>query len=343
MPAPVTNDPKPNINPTHNGPIDPNKAVQPTPEVKDNLSANQGLVIDPHTNRPLLTDEVTEEAPELAPPQDFVKKKKTVSPESINLFELILSQQTNSLQMKRDSLEARQRGTAAIQKAQKENAQDYDKKVNEQAESQRKSAAKSGFLSVFTKVFTAITAVIGALLLIVPGMQVFGVLMLVGAAVSIATQIPGVMEGLGKMFTAMLTPLIGKEAAEKVGPIIAAIYVAAIQITLAFVAPTAIVASALKVASTAMKFAASALRWSASAAGTIQGGVQGSVGIALGYNNIDLAEITKAVDTLSARSDFFDSQVQQLIEAINQNYQDMASEIRRMSQQIDAVPNIQIA
>jgi hypothetical protein len=138
----------------------------------------------------------------LATPEDFKKKKKALSQESINFFELILSQQKNSLQMKRDSLDARQRGAAAIQQAQKESAKDYDNKVNEQAESQRKSSAKSGFLSIFSKIFTAITAVIGVAMLFVPGMQAFGVLMLVGAAVSIATQIPGVMDALGKMFTA---------------------------------------------------------------------------------------------------------------------------------------------
>jgi hypothetical protein len=343
MPTPVTNDPKTTVNPAQSGPIDSNNPVQQTPEVKDNLTTNPGLVVDPNLNPTILAGEMTEEVPVLATPEDFKKKKKTVSQESINFFELILSQQKNSLEMKRDSLEARQRGAVAMQKAQKENAQDYDKKVNEQAESQRKSAAKSGFLSIFSKVFTAITAVIGAVMLFVPGMQAFGVLMLVGAAISIATQIPGVMEGLGKMFTALLTPFIGKEAAEKVGPIVATVFVAAVQITLAIAAPAAIVASALKVASAAMRAMASALRVTATAAGTIQGGVQGGVGIALGWNNIDLAKITLAVDSLQARSDFYDSQVQQLIEAINRNYNDMSADIRRMSQQIDSFPNLQIA
>jgi hypothetical protein len=92
-----------------------------------------------------------------------------------------------------------------------------------------------------------------------------------------------------------------------------------------------------------MRATASILRWTASAAGTVQGGVQGGVGVALGIDNIDLAQITKAVDSLLAQTDFFDSQMQQLIEAINQNYNDMAAEIRRIGRQVDSIPTIQIA
>ena len=343
MLKPLTNDSKATSSTANNSPVDSNTAVQQTPEVKDNLSANQAVVVDANKNRSLLMGEVTDEVPELAPPQEFVQKKKVVSAESLNLFELILSQQTNSLQMKRDSLEARQRGSEAVQKAQRDNAQEFDKKVNEQAESQRKSAAKSGFLSIFTTVFSAITAVIGAFLLVVPGMQVFGALMIFGAAMSLATQIPGVMEGLGKMFTAILTPFIGKEAAETWGPIVASIYVAAVQLAMVIIAPHAIVGSALQVASTAMKVVASTLRYYASAISTYQGIVQGGVGIALGINNKNLADITLAVDRLSANADFYDSNVQQLIEAVNQNYRDISAEIRRMSQQVDSIPNLQIA
>ena len=339
MPTPVTNDPKTTVNPAQSGPIDSNNPVQQTPEVKDNLTTNPGLVVDPNLNPTILAGEMTEEVPVLATPEDFKKKKKTVSQESINFFELILSQQKNSLEMKRDSLEARQRGAAAMQKAQKENAQDYDKKVNEQAESQRKSAAKSGFLSIFSKVFTAITAVIGVAMLFIPGMQAFGVLMLVGAAVSIATQIPGVMEGLGKMFTAILTPLLGKELAEKWGPIVAAIYVAVVQIALAVSGPMTV----SNIATGAMKAFAAVIKWTASVAGTVQGAVQGGVGIALGANNIDLAKITKSVDLLTSLNDLFGTQIQQYIETINQNYKQMTEDMRRSSQLVSDFPTFQVA
>ncbi|MFM8982080.1 MAG: type III secretion system translocon subunit SctE, partial [Spartobacteria bacterium] len=90
-------------------------------------------------------------------------------------------------------MKAQQKNLGNMQKAQKESAKEMDKKVEDQADKQAKSAAKSGFLSIFNKVFTAITAVIGAAMLFVPGLQVAGVIMLAGVAVSIATQIPGVM------------------------------------------------------------------------------------------------------------------------------------------------------
>jgi hypothetical protein len=298
-----------------------------------------GVVLDPNSGKKALFGDIPEEAPQIDSPEDFKKKKKVVSEESIDFFKLLLAQSKINLETRRESIEARQKGLASMQAAQKDSSKEMDKKIDEQTQKQAKSNAKSGFLGIFSKVFTAITAVLGVALLFVPGMQAFGVLMLVGAAVSVATQIPGVMEGLGKMFTAILTPILGKELAEKWGPIVAAIYVAVVQIALAVAGPAAIG----NLAAGAMRLAATVLKWTASAAGTIQGAVQGGVGVALGINNIDLAKITKAVESLTGVNDLLNTQVQQAIEAINQNYRQMTADLRRASQQIDSIPTFQVA
>jgi len=337
MTTPVSADPnKPVPSPQSAAPAPAASAV---PDIKDNLTVREGVVVDQSTGKTIVADDITEEAPLLETPQDFKKKKKTVSEESINFFELLLAQSKINLETRQDSLKARQDGLKSMQKAQKDSAKDMDKKIDEQNQKQSNSSAKSGFLGIFSKVFTALTAVIGVAMLFVPGMQAFGVLMLVGAAVSVATQIPGVMEGLGKMFTAILTPIIGKELAEKWGPIVAAIYVAVVQIALAVAGPAAIG----NLAQGAMRLAATVLKYAATAAGTLQGGVQGGVGVALGANNIDLAKITKAVESLSGLNDLLNTQVQQAIDSINQNYKQMTADLRRASQQIDSVPTFQVA
>lgn len=323
-------------------PVQSSQSATPAPaasaalEIKDNFAVREGVVLDPNASKPIFSADIPEEAPLLDSPENFQKKKKVVSEESIDFFKLLLAQSEINLETRRESIESRQKGLGRMQEAQKDSAKDMDKKIDEQADKQSKSAAKSGFLSIFNKVFAVITAYIGALMLIVPGMQAFGVLMLVGAAVSLATQIPGAMEGLGKMFTAILTPLIGKEAAEKWGPIVAAIYVAVVQIALA-------VASPATLAQGSMRLAATVLKWTASAASTVQGGVQGGVGVALGVNNIDLAKITKAVESLTGLNDLLNTQVQQTIASINQNYQQMSNDMRRSSQQIDSIPTFQVA
>jgi hypothetical protein len=75
----------------------------------------------------------------------------------------------------------------------------------------------------------------------------------------------------------------------------------------------------------------------------VQGGVQGGVGVALGVNNIDLAKITKAVESLTGLNDLLNTQVQQTIDAINQNYKQMSADLRRSSQAIDSIPTFQVA
>lgn len=358
MPAPLSNDPKPPIHPSQTGGPAPAPASAEAPEIKDNLTVGQSIVVDSNSGKQPLFEEIPDEAPALASPEDFKKKKKSVSQEAVNYFELLLAQSKINLDSKQESLKARQRSLGKMQEAQKESAKEMDKKIDEQAEKQTKSAAKSGFLSIFSKIFTAVTAVIGAVMLFVPGLQVAGALMLAGAAVSIATQIPGVMEGLGKMFTALLTPLLGKELAEKIGPIFATVLVAVVQIALS-VASAVAVTKFIKLVDVAKKsmdvldvkqksldmlrLAATALKWAASSAGTVQGGVSGGVGIALGANNISLADITRAVDSLSALNDSLNTQVEQMIQTINQNYQQMTNDLRRMSQQVDSIPTFQVA
>lgn len=337
MTNPVSNDPK--IPVSTSNPAAPAPAASAVPDIKDNLTMKEGLVVDPNTGKTIVPEDIPEEAPLLDTPQDFKKKKKTVSQESINYFELLLAQSKLNLETRKDSLEARQKGLKSMQAAQKDSAKEMDKKIDEQNQKQEKSAAKSGFLSIFSKIFTAVTAILGVAMLFVPGMQAFGVLMLVGAAVSVATQIPGVMEGLGKMFTAILTPILGKELAEKWGPIVAAIYVAVVQIALAVAGPAAIG----NLAQGAMRLAATVLKFAATAAGTLQGGVQGGLGIALGVNNIDIAKITKAVESLAGLNELLTTQVQQTIDAINQNYKQMTADLRRASQQIDSIPTYQVA
>lgn len=337
MTTPVNAEPKQPVQSSH--PAAPAQAASAVPEIKDNLTVREGVVLDQNAGKPTISLDIPEEAPLLDSPENFKQKKKAVSEESINFFELLLAQSKINLETRRESIESRQKGLGRMQEVQKESAKDMDKKIDEQTQKQSNSSAKSGFLGIFSKVFTAITAVIGVAMLFVPGMQVFGVLMLVGAAVSVATQIPGVMEGLGKMFTAILTPLIGKEAAEKWGPIVAAIYVAVVQIAFAVAGPAAVGT----LAQGAMRIAATVLKWTASAAGTVQGGVQGGVGVALGVNNIDLAKITKAVESLTGLNDLLNTQVQQTIASINQNYQQMSADMRRSSQQVDNIPTFQVA
>jgi ABC-type multidrug transport system fused ATPase/permease subunit len=170
MPSPVTTDSKPPVQTSQtNGPA-PAPAASVAPEVSDNLKFQDGVVVDPNSKTQTLADEIPEEIPALATPEDFKKKKKAVSEDSISYFELLLAQSKSNLESRKDSIDARQKSLVRMQEAQKESAKEMDKKIDEQAESQRKSAAKSGFLSIFSKVFTAITAVIGVAMLFVPGM-----------------------------------------------------------------------------------------------------------------------------------------------------------------------------
>ena len=337
MTTPVHAEPKQPVQSTQSAA--PAPAASAAPEIKDNFAVREGVVLDQNAGKPTISLDIPEEAPLLDSPENFKKKKQVVSEQSLDFFALLLAQSKINIETRRESIESRQKGLGRMQEAQKDSAKDMDKKIDEQAQKQSKSAAKSGFLGTFSKVFAGITALIGGLMLIVPGMQAFGVLMLVGAAVSLATQIPGAMEGLGKMFTAILTPILGKELAEKVGPILAAIYVAVDQIALAVAGPAAIGT----LAAGAMRLAATALKYAATAAGTVQGGVQGGVGVALGVNNIDLAKITKAVESLTGLNDLLNTQVQQTIASINQNYQQMSNDMRRSSQQIDSIPTFQVA
>ena len=220
---------------------------------KDNLSRQDALVV--LSNSTLTPELDIAEQPEITTPEQFRSKKTPFAPKDLpDYFLLLATQQKKDLEQKRDNMETRQKSAAAIQEAKKQSNLDTNKKINEQTESQQKSNAKSGFLSIFTKVFSAITFAIGAAMMFVPGLQALGIALMITSAIAFTTSFPEVMKALGDVFTAILTPLIGAEAAKQWVPILAAIYVAAVQITVMIAVPNPVqILSAVKNGLTAMK------------------------------------------------------------------------------------------
>jgi len=223
--------------PTQANPI-PDQAVPGAANVPtDNLARGDALVVM-SGNDQFTLPEGLEEQPTIETPENFKKKKSSFTAGDVpDYFSLLAFQQKKDLEQKRDNMESRQKSSDALQQAQKKTNQEVDKKMTEQAESQSKSNAKSGFLSVFSKIFSGITLLLGAVMMAVPGLQAFGLALMVTSAIGLATSFPAVMEALGKVATAMLTPLLGEELAKKIGPIYAAILVAVTQVAIMFMVP----------------------------------------------------------------------------------------------------------
>lgn len=303
---------------------------------KDNLGRKDALVVLADSTVAVELD--ISEQPEIVSPEQFRSQKKPFVPKDIpDYFLLLATQQKKDLEQKRENMETRQKSAAAVQEAKKQANLNIDKKITEQTESQQKSSAKSGFLSIFTKVFSAITFAIGAAMMFVPGLQVLGIAMMVTSAIAFATSFPEVMKAVGDAFTKILTPLIGAEAAKQWGPIVAAVLIAVTQIAIMLAVPNpAQIVSAVSNAVAAMKTIAASAQ-------ITQAAVSGGVGVALGVNNLDLADITNALDQLTASSDFFSTQLNILLDALNKDYQNMSDSVRKYVQQIDDTPKIALA
>lgn len=319
--------------PVSNTPV-PNAPAMTDSAPKDNLAQKDAVVLL-SGNEQLLPPLDLEEQPELESPENFKKPKKSLFADNIpDYFRLLATQQKKDLEQKRDNMEARQKSTASIQEAQKKANLETDKKINEQAESQQKSSAKSGFLSIFTKVFSVLTFVLGAAMMFVPGLQGLGIALMVTSAIGFATSFPEVMKGFGDFLTKVLTPLIGEDAAKKVGPILAAVIVAATQVAIMIAVPNP---------AAILSTAAAILKTIAASSQVAQSLVSGSVGFALGVNNLKLSDITFALDQLLADTSLFSTQLNNLIDALNSDYKNFAEAVRKYTQQIDDSPKISAA
>lgn len=301
---------------------------------KDNLAQKDALVVLPGNDQlPATLD--SEEQPELESPENFKKSKKSIFADGVpDYFRLLAIQQKKDLDQKRDNMETRQKSTVAVQDAQKKANLETDKKINEQAEAQQKSSAKTGFLSIFTKVFSVLSFAIGAAMMFVPGLQGLGVALMVTSAIAFATSFPEVMKGLGDLITKALTPLIGEDAAKKIGPIVAAVLVAAAQIAIMFMVPNP---------AAVLSTAAAIFKTISTSAQVTQALISGGVGVSLGVNNLKLSDISFALDSLLANSDLFSSQLNSLLDSLNTEYQNMAEAVRKYTQQIDDTPKISAA
>ena len=313
----------------------PDQAVQANTSVAtDNLAKADALVVL-SGNDQLPLPEGLEEQPEIETPANFRNKKSAFSGENIpDYFALLAFQQKKDIEQKRDNMEARQKSADSLQQAQKKSNQEVDKKITEQAESQSKSNAKSGFLGIFSKIFTGLTFLLGAAMMFVPGLQALGIALMVTSAIGFAASFPAVMEALGKAVTAFLTPFIGEENAKKIGPIVAAVLVAVTQVAIMFMVPNP---------ATILSIGAQVLKGIAVGAQITQGAVSGGVGIALGINNLKLADITYALDQLTASSDLFSTLLNQALDALTSEYDNMSESVKRYVQQIDDTPKISIA
>lgn len=299
---------------------------------KDNLAQKDALVVMPDS---LVAQGLEcEEQPEIETPEQFRSKKPVIPKDLPDYFLLLATQQKKDLEQKKVNMESRLKSSELIQKAQEKANLETDKKINEQAESQQKSNAKSGFLSIFTKIFSVITFAIGAAMMFVPGLQALGVALMVTSAIAFATSFPEVMKALGDVFTKILTPLLGEELAKKIGPIVAAVVIAVAQIAIMFSVPNP--AQVLSTAATVLKTISTASQVG-------QAAVSGGVGVSLGVNNLELADITNALDKLIASSDLFSSQFNNILDALNKEYQNMSDSVRKYVQQIDDTPKISIA
>lgn len=334
MASPITTHSKPPVQTSQTTGPAPAPAAAEVREVTDNLGRGDAVVVMSGNDQVTLPAGL-EEQPEIETPESFKKNKSSFQQGDIpNYYTLLAFQQKNDLEQKRDNMETRQKSSDALQQAQKKNSQEVDKKMTEQADSQSKSNAKSGFLSVFSKIFSGITFLIGAAMMFAPGLQGLGIALMVTSAISLATSFPVVMEGLGKVVTGVLTPLFGEEFAKTAGPIIAAVLVAVTQVAIMFMVPNP---------ATVLGIAEKVLKGIAVGAQVTQGVVSGSVGIALGWNNLKLADITYGLDQLTAKSDLFSTHLNQLLDALHSEYDNMSESVKRYVQQIDDTPKISIA
>lgn len=313
----------------------PDQAIQATTNVAtDNLAKADALVVL-SGNDQLTLPEGLEEQPEIETPEKFRSKKSGFTAGDVpDYFALLAFQQKKDLEQKRDNMESRQKSSDALQKAQTKTNQEVDKKMTDQAESQSKSNAKSGFLSVFSKIFTGATFLIGLAMMAFPGLQAFGIALMVTSAIGFATSFPAVMDALGKAVTAVLTPILGEELAKKIGPIYAAYLVAVTQVAIMFVVPNPAVI---------LSITEKVLKGIAAGAQITQSAVSGGVGVALGWNNLDLAKITYALDQLTANADLYSTQLNQLLDALSSEYGNMSESVKRYVQQIEDTPKISIA
>jgi hypothetical protein len=321
------------VPPTQNTTISDQPVPATAGVTTDNLGRSDALVVM-SGNDQLILPEGLEEQPAIETPENFKKKKSAFSAENLpDYYALLAFQQKKDIEQKRDNMEARQKSTQSLQEVQKKTNQEVDKKMTDQAESQSKSNAKSGFLSVFSRIFSAVTLLVGAVLMAVPGLQPLGIALMITSAISLATSFPAVMEGLGKVFTAILKPF-GEEFAKKWGPIFAAAYVAIVQITIMFTVPNpaAMLGAAQKI-----------MQGILTGAQISQALVSGGVGMAIGVNNLGLADITYALDMLTSNADLFQTQFNQLLDALTSEYDNMSQNVKRYVQQIDDTPKISIA
>ena len=300
--------------------------------IKDNLSEPRGVVIKSDKENPANVSLTFHEAPELATPDSFKNKKS-----GINIFQLTADNAITNLNIKKHNFEVTQHNLEAVQKDQKKNNEELDKKVNEQADKQTTSASKSGFLGVFNKVFTGLQIVAGVAALLIPGMQAFGVCMLVGAAASLAASSPTVINAIGSAFTSVLEKCGVNEAdAKKWGSILATATIVLVEIGCAIGAPLSAGKTALSLLGTVMK----TLNTTSSA---VQGAGNALVGIQLGVNNADLAKITKAVDMLQSNSSFYDQHINMFMNSIQETYKEMSSIMSNAVEEMDSVPTFQVA
>ena len=303
--------------------------------IKDNLSESRGVVIKSDKENPTDAPLTLHEAPELASPDSFKKEK-------FNFFALQAENAVLNFSIKKQNLEVTQHRLDMMQSDQKKNNEDFDKKVNEQADKQAKSASKSGFLGVFNKVFTGLQIVAGIAALLVPGMQAFGVLLLVGAAAGLAASSPAVMKAVGGVFASVLEKCgMSPEKAQEWGSAIATVYFTMVQIGCAVASFN--VVGALSAGGTAMRLLGTGLKTLTSASGVTQGAVDAGVGIAKGINDADLAKITQAVDILQSNSDFLNQHINLFMNLIQQTYKEMSAAMSSAVQGMDSVPTFQVA
>jgi hypothetical protein len=171
-------------------------------------------------------------------------------------------------------------------------------------------------------------------MMFVPGLQPLGIALMVTGAISLATSFPEVMKALGDVFTKILTPFLGEELAKKIGPIVAAVTIAIAQLVILAMVPNP--AQVLSTLGTVLKTIGAAAQVTNSA-------VSGTVGVLLGKNNLDLADITYAVDKLLANSELFSSQLNNVLDALTKDYDNMSESVRKYVQQIDDTPKVSIA
>lgn len=304
--------------------------------IKDNLSESRGVVIKSNEEKPKNTSLTLNEAPELASPDSFKNEKP------FNVFALQADNAILNLGIKKQNLEITQHNLEMIKSDQKKNNEDFNKKVNEQADKQAKSASKSGFMGVFNKVFAGLQIIAGIAAMFVPGLQVFGALMILGGAISLASSNPALMEKFSGAITSVLEKCgMSADKAKEWGGYLASGITIVAQIACAIGSFNAL--GAVSAGASAMRLLGTGLKTFTSATGVAQGAVDGGVGIAKGINDADLAKITKAVDILQSNSDFLNQHMNLFMNSIQQTYKEMSATMSSAVQGMDSVPTFQVA